>query len=399
MKYKNLSKIYYASPDDYETTYISRFEGEETFRFSISISGFPAFLICNHEILLLCNEIHRVDKKVRTLVQQLSDVSLIQYQATCLIEEVKRTNEIEGIASTRQDIRRILENGPTLKKNLRWLNGIVRLYKELETPIVLQTPQDVRGIYDELVGDEIIRKGQQFLLDGALFRQDLVYVKNKHDRLIHTGINPEEKIISAMDKAVEILQNESIEQFLRISVFHYLFGYIHPFYDGNGRVARFISSKMLAESLSPLISFRLSLTLKNQQDKYYKAFKMTNDPNNRGDLTPFVIMFLELLRSAAEELLEDLTGRINMVRRFEKELSQGISYDVTGKRMMDLLLQYGLFAQKGLSVEEIAQKLQLSHSTVRNHLTRLPSGIITVTKEGRRKVYDINLEYFKEETQ
>ncbi|MBV5342235.1 Fic family protein, partial [bacterium] len=285
MKYKNLSKIYYASPDDYETTYISRFEGEETFRFSMSISGFPAFLICNHEILLLCNEIHRVDKKVRTLLQQLSDVSLIQYQATCLIEEVKRTNEIEGIASTRQDIRRILENGPTLKKNLRWLNGIVRLYKELETPIVLQTPQDVRGIYDELVGDEIIRKGQQFLLDGALFRQDPVYVKNKHDRLIHTGINPEEKIISAMDKAVEILQNESIEQFLRISVFHYLFGYIHPFYDGNGRVARFISSKILAESLSPLISFRLSLKLKNQQDKYYKAFKMRNDPNNRGDLT------------------------------------------------------------------------------------------------------------------
>jgi Fic family protein len=399
MRYKILSKLYYSEPEEYEKIYLSRLEGEETLHFPIAVNGFPAFLICTHEVLSLCSEIHRVDKQVLVLGKQLSDVSLAQYKATCLIEEVKRTNEIEGIASTRRDIRSILENGPTHKKNLRWLNGIVRLYKELETPIALQTPRDIRVIYDGLVSDEIARKGEESVLDGVLFRKDPVYVKNQHDRLIHTGLNPEEKIISAMDKAIEILQNTNIEQFLRICIFHYYFGYIHPFYDGNGRVARFITSKILAQNLNPLISYRLSLTLKNQQDKYYKAFNITNDGKNRGDLTPFVIMFLELLLASAMDLVEDLTSRIDKVKRYEEELKKGISFDVTGKRILNLLLQHSLFTEKGLSIEEIAAKLQLSDSTVRNRLAHFPSGIITVTKEGRRYVYDLNLEYFKEESQ
>ncbi len=32
-----------------------------------------------------------------------------------------------------------------------------------------------------------------------------------------------------------------------IAVFHYLFGYVHPFYDGNGRMARYLSSIFCSE--------------------------------------------------------------------------------------------------------------------------------------------------------
>ena len=39
--------------------------------------------------------------------------------------------------------------------------------------------------------------------------------------------------------------------------------------------------------------------LKRQKD-YYKAFKITNDIRNRGDLTYFVIMFLDILKEEME---------------------------------------------------------------------------------------------------
>ncbi|WP_318259784.1 Fic family protein [Ruminococcus sp. YRD2003] len=67
------------------------------------------------------------------------------------------------------------------------------------------------------------------------------------------GLAPESKIIDTMNKSLDVFNNNDIDIFMRIAVFHYLFGYIHPFYDGNGRTSRFISSYLLSRQLNPLI--------------------------------------------------------------------------------------------------------------------------------------------------
>lgn len=399
MKYRPLSKIYYANPDDYESVFRTRKEGEGTLLLPVSIGGNPGFLACTQEMLRLVSEIHRTDKRIRMQTLQLPELSLTQYKASCLIEEVKRTNEIEGIQSARRDIRRILEEGPTHKVDLRWLNGIVGLYKDLEIPLILNRAADVRAIYDELVSGEIARRGEESIPDGALFRRDPVYLKNKHDRIIHKGIQSESEIISAIDNAIEMLQNIEYEELLRIGLFHYFLGYIHPFYDGNGRVARYISSKQLAGSLCPLIGLRLSRTIRQQQEKYNRAFLLANEPRNRGDLTPFVITFLELILDTALGLEEDLSDRVAVLTRCRDELGRITGADGTGERILSLLLQYGLFGGHGLSVPEIARSLGLSQSSVRNYLRSYPSGTVTVTKEGRQNIYDLNLEFMKEELQ
>lgn len=40
---------------------------------------------------------------------------------------------------------------------------------------------------------------------------------------------PESKIIEYMNKALYILNDQSIDILIRVSLFHYYFGYIHPF--------------------------------------------------------------------------------------------------------------------------------------------------------------------------
>ena len=79
---------------------------------------------------------------------------------------------------------------------------------------------------------------------------------------------------------------------IRIAIFHYLFGYIHPFYDGNGRTSRFINSYLLSKKLQFLVSYKLSYTIKENMNSYYKSFKETNDEKNKGNLSFFVISFL-----------------------------------------------------------------------------------------------------------
>ena len=80
-----------------------------------------------------------------------------------------------------------------------------------------------------------------------------------------------------MSKALDFLNHSEISTPVRVAVFHYMLGYIHPFYDGNGRMARFISSYTLSQEMDPLIGVRLSYTIKENIAAYYKLFKETND--------------------------------------------------------------------------------------------------------------------------
>ena len=46
------------------------------------------------------------------------------------------------------------------------------------------------------------------------------------------------------------LNGDNINSIIRISIFHYLYSYVHPFYDGNGRINRLISSYYISKKCS-----------------------------------------------------------------------------------------------------------------------------------------------------
>ena len=79
---------------------------------------------------------------------------------------------------------------------------------------------------------------------------------------IELDVNAGETKTDFIELKVNDLNNDDINFLIRIAVFHYAFGYIHPFYDGNGRTSRFISSYLLSQRLEDLVSFRLSYTIK-----------------------------------------------------------------------------------------------------------------------------------------
>ena len=62
--------------------------------------------------------------------------------------------------------------------------------------------------------------------------------------------NTESKIIETMNQALTLLNDEDIDVLIRSAIFHFVFGFIHPFYNGNGRMARFISSYKMSDVLN-----------------------------------------------------------------------------------------------------------------------------------------------------
>ncbi len=401
MKYRALSSIFYSDNNKYLEVYKNRFNSESTYRFNFRINGNPAFLVINHDILQKVEYIMELDRELVKKMNRVPDIALSQYKKKCLIDEVRMTNEIEGVASTRKEINDILSDKTDKNKNRR-LYGLVKKYQLLgEEDIKLSKCEDIRKIYDELVLKEVLEEDISNEPDGLIFRKDKVYVKNSHGKTIHTGVYPEEEILKSMTDGLEILNNEDYDFLIRIAVFHYIFAYIHPFYDGNGRTTRFISSYLLSQKLQNLISYKLSHTIKENINTYYKSFKEANDEKNRGDLTIFVMKFFDILIRALEDLNDSLDERGNKLKFFENIASKAAGKDDKKANLLFILVQNTLFGDEGLSIEELCDIFNtdkynlpnIGESKLRNSLKELEQqGVLYITKDGRKKLYDVNID-------
>lgn len=389
MEYVLLKKHFYKDKTTYQTIYEQRKNHEFSTHIPIKIHEHDAFFVYTPELVSLISSIHQADKQLQKISDELPRIAIKQFRMRNLINEVKLTNELEGVNSTRKEIKEILTTSSCIPK--KRLQGLITKYHMLQQEqIPLNCCADIRKLYNELVLDEITNEDTTNVPDGVYFRKEQVYVKDKYDRPIHTGVFPEAAIIESIDTAIEVLQNPSIDRLIGISIFHYLIGYIHPFYDGNGRLSRFISSYLLADILHPLVSYNLSYTIKKNSHKYYKAFDIVNDPFNRGDLTPFIILFLELILQASKGLNEQLHALEDKLYFYATALNEKTNINAH-EGFLYILLQNTLFGEDGLTITELTSILQKSESSVRNYIKEYQE-YITSTNSAVGKLYDVNLD-------
>ncbi len=400
MVYTVLSHAYYEDAQEYERLYERRFNGEATTHLPFKIHENEAFYCLCSEIFEAQVAIMQTDKKVREICRTLPAVALEQFAKRSLIEEIVLTNNIEGVHSTRREIDGVLkslrEGGP--KKRF---SGLVNKYHMLDKDeIPLQTCEDVRKIYDELVLSEVAEDDKDNVPDGYLFRKDMAEVTTATGKVIHHGVYPEAKIIENMNAALRILNDSTIPDIIRISIFHYLFGYIHPFYDGNGRTSRFISSYLLANSLEFLIGYRLSYTIKEKINEYYKAFQLCNDEKSRGDITPFIIVFMQIIRESMENLYAALRKRLAGLGSYWQRIEklEGVAGDEGIGQFCYVLLQARLFSEHGITKQELQKELDISPCTVDKRLRYIEQlGHLNRRRIGRMYYYDFAIENLPEE--
>lgn len=367
------------SENDARLVYEQRFNSKDAVRLNFQISGNQAFYVMDSAIYELIIKAMELDRDIDRTIGMLPQRAIEQYMDKCLIDEIVLTNGIEGVHSTRREIDDALEMLAEKDKTGRFL-GIVEKYHALRVrkTIPIATCADVRALYDELVLDEVRADDPSHVPDGQFFRKGPVSVLDASHKPIHQGVEPESKIIELMNQALMILADEAIPALVRVSVFHFLFAYIHPFYDGNGRTNRFISSYVLSCGFSPIVGYRLSYSVKERIEKYYKGFSICEHPLNKGDITPFVISF--------SGLVVDAVGAVNRAIATKEE-------DAGLWRVAFILAQAELFSENGATTEELCAAAEMSEPTMARKRKLIKElGFLRETRKGRQRFYSLNLQ-------
>ena len=156
---------------------------------------------------------------------------------------------------------------------------------------------------------------------------------------------------------------------------HYLFEFIHPFYDGNGRAGRYLLATGLCSPLSVATTLSLSRTIAAHRDAYYRAFRITEDPLNHGELTHFVITMMELIGEAQEQVIGDLELRKSRLEEARGLVHAAIEEHVLQEKEADIifqLLQVTLFGVSGEArLTEIASHVHVGPQMARKYVKKL----------------------------
>lgn len=398
MAYKELKKLYYSGQAVYRETYMQRFSSDNTVRLDFDVAGYQAFFVQCEDVINLTYHILKLDKEILRLRALLPEVALEQYSKKCLIDEIVITNNIEGVYSSRKEIGaalNILEEQSTKRGKKNVFLGLVNKYFKLlsHEKVRLQTCQDIRDIYDEIVLEEVVSENKHNAPDGQIFRKDMTEVYATTGKSIHKGKYPESEIIVYMEKALKFLNDDDILPLYKICLFHYMFEYIHPFYDGNGRLGRFILSYCISENFEGLLAYRISETIKENIKKYYEAFKVCNDTRNLADLTPFLIMMMEMIKESMEDLKRSLTEKrlswkryCTIIPKLDQHQNEVIA------QLYDVLIQASLFSEQGISTPELLSIFNTNYNTIGKRLAVVKNQDLLITeKHENKKYYSIKL--------
>jgi Fic family protein len=170
-----------------------------------------------------------------------------------------------------------------------------------------------------------------------------------------------------------------MDEVLKSGIAHLWFVTIHPFDDGNGRIARAITDMVLARSeKSPQRFYSMSEQIRQERNAYYDILEQTQ--KGTMDVTQWLIWFLSCMGRAIENAQSILANVLAKARFWERV--QGVSLNERQTMILNRLFEG--FEGK-LTTSKYAKLAKCSQDTaLRDILSLVEQGILVRNPAGGR---------------
>ncbi len=316
-----------------------------------------------------------------------------------LVEEAVKTSEIEGSQLNRDTVRSSVAKqlGIStfgLPQSTRSIDGLVEILF------------DATEKHEELLTEERLKSWQ-----AALFPTGYSGLLRIQVGDWHSGEDPMQVVSGGIGKEVVHFEavpspsvTKEIEQFLlwwkkslnqvdgllRAGIAHFYFITIHPFEDGNGRIARALTDMALAQDEKiPTRFYSLSSQIMKERKQYYETLERSQQGDL--DITRWLTWFLASYSRSLKNSI-DLLACILDKASFWQYFNQSELSDRQRKVVNALLnLGKGNF-QGGLTTRKYSSLAKMSRATAFREITDLLEKKVIVQNagKGRSVSYDLN---------
>jgi len=200
---------------------------------------------------------------------------------------------------------------------------------------------------------------------------------------IHFEAPPAERIEEEMNRFFHWWAEGpgEIEGLLRAGIAHFHFITIHPFEDGNGRIARALTDMALArDEGSPVRFYSLSNRIMAERDDYYTILE--HSQKGDGDITEWLLWFLGCMERAIENS-ETLVAGVLAKATFWRKHGQT---SLTGqqRKVLNRLLDAGPDGfEGGLTTRKYVSMTKVSRATAYREISDLVDKGILVSNPGK----------------
>ena len=292
----------------------------------------PPFTITN-EILAYVSSI---SEKVGRILAISNLESKPHLRRNNRIKSIHSSLKIEANSLSLGQVRDVI-NGKTVlgePKEIQEVKNAYAVYEKFSQiePFSIESLKMFHGIMTKYVVGELgdFRRGEEGVFNGT----ECIFMAP-----------PARSVPQLMEDLFTWMKKEkdSVHPLIMSSVFHYEFVFIHPFADGNGRMARLWHTAMLAQWKPVFEYIPIESQIEKFQNEYYE---MIAKCHVEGEST----LFIEFMLSQIDKILDDISLQISdeneHLSEYLKRLLELMEYDVpyTSNTLMEKL---GLKSKEG----------------------------------------------------
>ncbi len=203
-------------------------------------------------------------------------------------DETAATFDIEGIDYKLDSVRRIFAGFAPADKVEKRIAGMKMGIEFISDPHRTISEENLYRLYKLAIWDSL--EPEHELLPKSLYRHDTVTVTDG-TRILHTGLS-HEKLPVYMKRLIAFMQTGDDDELRKAAIVHFYLSYVHPYFDGNGRMARLIQMWYLVQQGYPgTMHVSLSKYIEATREKYYRTFEQIKENAEISgliDVTPFL---------------------------------------------------------------------------------------------------------------